>query len=57
MVASDHEHVRSDIEERRDMRVERFEQRDLAVEIAVLAGAVGPLVVDEEEIVLGAVLS
>ena len=39
------------------MRVERFEQRDLAVEIAILAGAIGPLVVDKEEVVLGAVLS
>ena len=52
VVAGDHEHVRAQAGEARDVRVELFEGVHLGEEVAVLTGGVGLLVVDEEVVEL-----
>ena len=55
MVAGDHEHIRMQVQQRRDLRVQLLQALDLGGEIAVLPGGVREFVMDEEEIMLGPV--
>jgi hypothetical protein len=50
MVAGDHHHVRAQVQHTGDFLVDLLDQLDLAVEIAVLTGTVGPFDMQKKEI-------
>ena len=56
MIASHQHHVGAGREQIGDDRIRFFDDSDLPIEIAVLAGAVGALYMDEEEIIVPVIL-